>query len=88
MEEETARKICPFCKEEKDFIPIIAASVKEESFTMHTVIGSRINRWVEEMRLPLGRCPECDCVIFIGPSPEEVTQNFKEKERKSRDRLC
>ena len=87
MEEETVRKICPFCKEERDFIPVIAAWVEEAPFTMDTPIGSHINRWVEEMRLPLGRCPECNCVVFIGPSPKEVARNFKEEERKSRDRL-
>jgi len=84
MEKEVIKKQCPICREEREFIHIVEAHREMEPFTMHTPIGSPLRTWVQSTSHPTAYCPVCSIVIYIGPSAEELIQEFKEEQEEAK----
>ncbi len=72
--------MCPFCKEEKKFIRVVEVH-EEIRMLENPIIGvPGPPPHLKTTEHPTAYCESCKAVIFIGPSADEVKEDFKKRE--------
>ncbi len=86
---EEMKKYCPVCKQGKNFIRVVEAHIrKEKPSQQNNPIGIPINlsQWVEKTELPMAYCIECNVVLYVGPSLEEVEKTCENQKKQKNQR--
>ncbi len=80
-------RVCPVCKEEREFIGIVEVHTETTPLPWNAPIGpasrGMSRTYLQETKLPLAYCSECKVVIFVGPTPEEKKEEFERRKSKT-----